>query len=308
MRKREAVGQFGRRTFLPLVLVLGGLPVRINAQTPAAQAATESRITIHNSTYNPQLNTLTTALSVAPAVSANPSSSPPAGGSSATARLTITIDLIYITSEAVMFVGTVIDGSTVLGPNIWGAPVSFSFAYAPGGVSKISRVTEVVAGRAVLYSLASKGSLTITQPSGDVSFAFSQPEITGDVGGDATWPPPPDCSGSDNGVNVVIVGPSGSAISADTFQTFTNQIVLDASRSTSTNGGALSYTWTASPGFPKSVITGANTASPFIELSKKGDYQFILTVVNSTGGVSKVTVTVRFVSLADQAAGRTLGK
>jgi hypothetical protein len=91
------------------------------------------------------------------------------------------------------------------------------------------------------------------------------------------------------GVTIVVNGPGGS-----TFVTVSNQITLDASRSSSSNPGTLTYAWTPSPGFSNVAIVGGNTATPIVQLPSPGTYQFTLTVTDATGASATSTITVQY--------------
>jgi hypothetical protein len=69
---------------------------------------------------------------------------------------------------------------------------------------------------------------------------------------------------------------------------------LDASQSTSSNAGGLSYSWKTAQGYPTIGIAGGNTAKPSIELNVPGTYELILTVTDSTGATATATVTLKF--------------
>jgi Right handed beta helix region/K319L-like, PKD domain len=98
------------------------------------------------------------------------------------------------------------------------------------------------------------------------------------------------------GVTIAVTGPGGATSTNNMFQVFTNQLILDASKSTSTNAGVLTYSWTVSPGFPLVAgIIGANTATPTFQLGLPATYQFMLTVTDSTGASATTTVTVQYI-------------
>ena len=105
-------------------------------------------------------------------------------------------------------------------------------------------------------------------------------------------PTPPTTSG----VTIVVTGPGGATSPTNTFQVFLNQVTLNASGSTSTNPGPLSYSWSVSPGFPTGGgIVGATTATPTFQLTTPQTYQYTLTVTDSTGAKASTTVTVQYI-------------
>jgi len=97
-----------------------------------------------------------------------------------------------------------------------------------------------------------------------------------------------------NGLTVAITGPGGATSTTNSFQAFSNLITLDASTSVSSNAGALTYSWTVSPGNPPATMAGWNTAAPAIQLTFRGTYQFTVTVTDATGATATATVTVRY--------------
>lgn len=104
--------------------------------------------------------------------------------------------------------------------------------------------------------------------------------------------PPPTTSG----VTIVVTGPGGATSPTNTFQVFLNQVTVNASGSTSTNPGPLSYSWSVSPGFPTGGgIVGATTATPTFQLTTPQTYQYTLTVTDSTGAKATTTVTVQYI-------------
>jgi hypothetical protein len=96
-------------------------------------------------------------------------------------------------------------------------------------------------------------------------------------------------------VTITVTGPGAATSIANMFQTVSSLISLDASRSTSLNAGALTYSWTVSPGFPSAAMTGGNTATPSLQLLSQGIYQFNVTVTDTTGAASTATVTVLYI-------------
>ncbi len=131
--------------------------------------------------------------------------------------------------------------------------------------------------------------------SGSVAFApwltgpFAASSLpTAPSGGGGTTPPPP------AGITIVITGPGGATSATNTFAVVTGGVTLDASQSTSSNAGGLSYSWTTASGYPAIGIPGGNSATPSIQLPYPGTYVFILTVTDSTGATKTATVTVQF--------------
>jgi len=110
---------------------------------------------------------------------------------------------------------------------------------------------------------------------------------TAPSGGGGTTPPPP------AGITIVITGPGGAS-ATNTFLTNSGGVNLDASQSTSSNAGGLSYSWKTAPGYPTIGIAGGNTAKPSIQLNVSGTYELILTVTDSTGATATATVIVKF--------------
>jgi hypothetical protein len=104
--------------------------------------------------------------------------------------------------------------------------------------------------------------------------------------GSGPTPPP-------NGITIVITGPGGATSATNTFQVSSNSVNLDASASTSSNPGPLSYVWTIAPGYPAVGIPGGTTATPSVQLPPyAGKYQLILTVTDSKGATATATVTL----------------
>jgi hypothetical protein len=221
--------------------------------------------------YNPGLNTLGSTFFVVPTGAPNPTNLSQLPFTSFVASTTLGIDRIYITSKpyaAVQFVGSVIQSTNTPYGNYLSAASTFSFGYTSDTPPKITNVIESVAGAVVIYSAASSGTFTITQPS---------------------TPPPPS-----GGVSIVVNGVSGNTPS---FQSTLSTIILDASKSTSTNAGPLTYSWAPAAGSPSVSITGGSTAVANVTLAagKGVAYVLKLTVTDSTGASTVATVTITFI-------------
>jgi len=117
------------------------------------------------------------------------------------------------------------------------------------------------------------------------------PFLTSPFAGSAL-PAAPGSSTQVKGVVTVVVTAGGATSSSNKFQAVGKSITLDASQSSSTAAGGLSFAWTSAPGQPPVQITGANTATPTIQFTYRATYEFTLTVTDSTGSTATATVTV----------------
>jgi hypothetical protein len=104
----------------------------------------------------------------------------------------------------------------------------------------------------------------------------------------------PSSGSGPTGVTASVSAP-GTLLGPNSYETSSPQITLDASKSVSTNTGALSYSWVSAAGYPVPAMTGASTAAPVIQFPSKGTYQLRLTVTDRTGATSTVVVTLRYV-------------
>jgi len=91
-----------------------------------------------------------------------------------------------------------------------------------------------------------------------------------------------------NGANGVF--PNGT----NTFQVTSNLFGLDASKSTSSNPGGLSYSWSATSSGSTGISHG-NTATPLIQLIGKGTFQLSVTVTDAYGISATQAITIQYV-------------
>ena len=257
------------------VLVLSSAHSTLTPNLPASLlgSVTSGALEIHEQTnYNPQASLLTSTFFVMPAGSTLPTSLSTVPATNYLATLSLSVDKTYVTSSAVQFAGTISQSSAPLfgSASYQGAPATLSFGYTKDTPPKIHDVIESIAGVAVAYTGAATGTLTITQP---------------------TTPGGP---GGGTGVTIVV---NGSTSATPSIQTTVNQLTLDASASTSTNAGALTYTWSIPQGSPSAGISfpGGNTAVAFVQLSGgKVTYIINLTVTDATGASATSTITIQY--------------
>ncbi|HLI86372.1 MAG TPA: alkaline phosphatase family protein [Bryobacteraceae bacterium] len=96
--------------------------------------------------------------------------------------------------------------------------------------------------------------------------------------------------GTTAGVTKAVANPKNAVTTSLTM-------TLDASSSTSYDGGSLSYQWTLGPGSPSATISGANTVNPTVTFPPGGlgTYTFVLTVTDSSGATSTDTTSITLV-------------
>ncbi len=219
--------------------------------------------------YNPQSSTLTMTFFTVQTGSPSPTNLTQVNPTNLFGSLSFSTDRIYVTSKSVQFVGAVTNGSSSPFGSFQSTPYSISFAYS-GTPPTFTNAMIELAGTLVLLSPTATGTVTITQPSS-----------TGGTGS--------------TGVTIVTNIAGSAVVGTNSFEVGTNQIMLDASQSTSSNPGPLTYSWSVAPNFLSAVVIGSTQAAPLIELSAKGTYQFNLTVTDSTGVSSTATITVQFI-------------
>ena len=102
-------------------------------------------------------------------------------------------------------------------------------------------------------------------------------------------------SGGGGNVTVVVNGAAGVFPNgSNTFQVTSNLFGLDASKSTSSNAGALHYVWSAMPSGSAGIAYGT-TATPVIQLIGKGVFQLSVTVTDAQGISTTQAVTIQYV-------------
>ncbi|MGA2881962.1 MAG: NosD domain-containing protein [Bryobacteraceae bacterium] len=134
---------------------------------------------------------------------------------------------------------------------------------------------------------ANTGGSVVSAPWLTGPFAASVLPTAPSSSGGGTTPPP-------TGITIVITGPGGATSATNTFQVLTGEVNLDASQSTSSNPGGLSYSWRVALGYPTMGIPGGNSAKPLVQLPYPGIFQLILTVTDSTGATATATVTLQY--------------
>jgi len=220
--------------------------------------------------FNPQANALTSTVFVVATGSPAPTNLVLLPLSSVLTQTVLTPDKIYLTKTGyVLLVGTITQSSNTPYGNYLGFPSTYSFAYSSATPPVISNVIEAVAGTVVIYSPAGTGTFTIVQPPG------------------------PPGGGGGTGVTVNVNGVTGAT---PTFSTTANQIILNASASTSSNPGALTYVWQVIQGSAALGFPGGNTAIANVQLGAgKISYVIKLTVTDATGASSVATITIQYI-------------
>lgn len=245
-------------------------PTGFSATTLAALAAGALDLR-EQVNYNPQQNTITSTSFVVTTGAPAPTNLGTLPPSSIVAVFTISIGQTLITSTAVQLAGTITQSSATPYGSYQGYPATYSFGYVTkSGTTTLSNIVGSIAGTIVIYSAtADSSSITITQPP------------SGGGGGGGT------------GITISINGMTGAT---PTFQTTTNQVILNASASTSTNAGALTYAWVVTQGTASVSFPGGTTSTANVQLgSGHGTYVITLTITDATGATSKATITIQYV-------------
>jgi hypothetical protein len=267
-----ALSGFERSLTLNHVLTTASANIPPGLLAPLIGGALEVR---EQTNYNPQLNALTSTIFVVEPSAPSPTNLALVPPLSILGGATTSVDRIYITSKpvpAVQLAGTITQSSATLFGSFLGAPLAYSFGYTSDTPPKIMNVVEAIAGLGVLYSSDASGTFTITQPPG------------GGGGG-----------GGGMGITLVLTGPGGVSSSTNSFQTVGNLFALDASKTTSSNAGPLTFAWTPMPGYPSVGISGGSTGTPTVQLSSGfGTYKLGLTVTDSTGLTATATITIQY--------------
>jgi hypothetical protein len=261
--------------------ILTGITPTLPANVLAALAggALEIRETL---IYNSQANTVTSTVFAVP--TGSPIPTPPAElanlGSALVAAVTMSVDKIYVTTKpfmGIMFVGTDTQSTVTPYGSYQGAASAISVGFTPATAASgttsatpatVNTVVESVAGAIVLYSpTATVNTLTVTTPP------------PGGGGGSTTGAP-----------TVVIAGGVNQTVT-------TRNIALDASQSTDPNGLALTYQWSVTGGDQNVSLLHGTSAVASAQLGDNGPntYVFTVTVTNSAGQSTTVTVTINYV-------------
>jgi len=242
-------------------------PMNLPASVSAGLAGLSLDLRIQTN-YSAAANSLTLTMFAVPIGSPAPTNLAQIASSSIIGSATINVDRVYVTGTAVMFVGSVSASSLTVFGNEVGAPATLSFAYSGDTPPNITNVTENLGGSGVLFSSTATGALTITKPGN---------------------------TGTSTGSTVTVVVNPGANLSVNgtnSFQTESSHASLDGSKSTSSIGATLTYSWSAPPG--TASIFFANTANPVIQFFTKGTYVITLTVTDATGATATQAVTVQY--------------
>jgi hypothetical protein len=162
--------------------------------------------------------------------------------------------------------GTGVTGSTGTGTTGTGTTgVGFGSSTGPFGTSGAVPIS--------LLSVNVAGAFNLAAPTGFATVDVAGGGSTGGTG----------ATGSPSSGPVIQLAPFN-------FQTASRSITLDASQSSSSNGG-LTFNWTVT-GSQQANVVGGNTANPTIQFPTSGTFQIQLTVTDSTGASSSMVIPI----------------
>jgi hypothetical protein len=167
-------------------------------------------------------------------------------------------------------------GSTNTGTGVTGGTGTGSTGTGTTGVGFGSSTGPFGTSGAVPISLLSvnvAGAFDLAAPTGFATVDVAGGGSTGGTG----------ATGSPSSGPVIQLAPFN-------FQTASRSITLDASQSSSSNGG-LTFNWTVT-GSQQANVVGDNTANPTIQYPTSGTFQIQLTVTDSTGASSSMVIPI----------------
>jgi hypothetical protein len=220
--------------------------------------------------YNPQQQTLTSTIFTVPARSpeVTPIQMDLSGSILGGFRINAD-DGVFVSSSPVRSIlfGGAIDQSPPnnLFGDIVGTIGIASVGYTTDTPIKVNNVITSASGRFVWYSETASGTVTL-------------PASGGTTPGDTADAPK---------ISIKTVPAS----------TIEPEILLDASATTDPKNRALTYSWTAVPGYRRGAILTPNASITRVQFTEDfGTYQFLLTVRNSAGLTSTQRVTIDYVA------------
>lgn len=239
-------------------------PVNLSPDTQAAlqAGAIEAR---QQFSLNPTTNVITiTEFTVAQGA---PSPTPPSGLGGILSLSSFSVIQTQATcrpSPSVLYTG-VITQNYPKDPfgDLTAAPAAISIGFTLDTPFKINNVVFVAAGIQSTWSSAGMGTLTFPVPI--VSLPITTPQNP-----------------------VVVFSP------AATQATSSKQFGLDASKSTSPLGLQLSFSWRQVNSNVGAALSNANTATPIVTFSGRGDYIFEVTVTDSKGNSTTAQTTISY--------------
>ena len=226
--------------------------------------------------FNATANTITSTVFLVAPGSPNPTPLSIDLTQSIIQQYTIAIDRIYTTCKPtpnVMIVGTVSQSSG--GPSVaggpfgsyLGAPAVISLGYTTATPPVVNNVVTLIAGTVVAFSASANGTLT--------------------------FPPAPVTPPGSTGAPSIVITPAAPTTAGARIQVLSNPLHLDATQSTDPNGNALTFQFSSNP--PVSFVPSPNIPNPDVQFPIGGDYTITLTVTNSAGLTSTVTLPITFI-------------